>query len=249
LQFFYKKKRLSALKRLMCCIFRLFLIFVTQKLFEMMIKQTLLVFFIVLACGFYVNSFGQKTISIMLDNASFEDDTAFSHTPKGWTDCGFAGETPPDVQPNRTFGVVKSAFHDSTYIGMVVRDNGTWEAVGQRLKSPLLKNIKYSFSVYACQSEFYLSKSRATEKDVNYIVPAVIRIWGGNTECDIKELLAQSGGIDFKEWKKLEFTLSPKHNYRYLLIEAYYIRVFKFVYNGNILIDNASAIVPISDKN
>jgi hypothetical protein len=34
LQFFYKKKRLSALKRLTCCIFRLFLIFVTQKLLE-----------------------------------------------------------------------------------------------------------------------------------------------------------------------------------------------------------------------
>jgi hypothetical protein len=214
-----------------------------------MVKRVFIAVLIVIGCGFYTSIFGQKPVIITLENPSFEDDTAFSHTPVGWIDCGFAGESPPDVQPNSAFGVTKPAFHDSTYIGMVVRDNSTWEAVGQRLKSPLLKNVKYTFSVYACQSEFYLSKSRVTDKDINYIVPAVIKIWGGNAECEVKELLAQSGGIDFKEWRKLEFTLSPKHNYRYLLIEAYYIRVFKYVYNGNILIDNASAIVPILDKN
>jgi hypothetical protein len=211
-----------------------------------MLKHTFITYFFV---AFLTSIYGQKPVIIMLENPSFEDDTAFSHTPEGWLDCGFAGESPPDVQPNSVFGVIKPAFHDSTYLGMVVRDNGTWEAVGQRLKSPLLKNIKYSFSIYACQSEFYLSKSRVTEKDINYIVPALIKIWGGNAECEAKELLAQSGGINFKEWKELAFTLSPKQTYRYLLIEAFYIRVSKNAYNGNVLLDNASAIVPILDKN
>jgi hypothetical protein len=249
LQFFYKKKRLSALKRLMCCIFRLFLIFVTQKLLEIMIKQTLLAAFIVLGCGFSESIFGQKLDSIRLQNPSFEDEPSPSHTPDGWFDCGIAGESPPDVQPNGLFGVTQTAFQDTTYVGMVVRDNNTWEGIGQKLKKPLRKNIKYSFSLYACQSEKYVSNSRITENEVNYNTPAVIRIWLGNEECEKKELVAQSDGINFKNWKKVAFTLAPKDNYRYIIIEAYYIRVFKSVYNGNILIDNASAIVPISDKN
>jgi hypothetical protein len=249
LQFFYKKKRLSALKRLTCCIFRLFLILVTQKLLKMMIKQTLLAVIIFLICGFSTSGFGQKVDTIWLKNPSFEDEPSHSHTPDGWFDCGFAGETPTDIQPNGLFGVIQTAFRDSTYVGMVVRDNNTWEAIGQKLKKPLRKNTKYAFSIYACQSEKYVSNSRITEKEVNYSTPAVIRIWLGNVECEKKELVAQSDGINFKNWKKLDFTIAPKDNYRYIIIEAYYIRVFKSVYNGNILIDNASAIVPISDKN
>jgi hypothetical protein len=249
LQFFYKKKRLSALKRLTCCIFRLFLIFVTQKLLKMMIKQTLLVLFTILVSGFSESIFGQKLDTIKLMNPSFEDEPSYSHTPEGWFDCGFAGESPPDVHPNGAFSVTQTAFHDSTYLGMVVRDNNTWEAIGQKLKKPLRKNTKYAFSIYACQSEKYVSNSRVTEKEVNYSTPAVIKIWLGNVECEKKELVAQSDGINFKNWKKLDFTIVPKDSYRYIIIEAYYIRVFKSVYNGNILIDNASAIVPISDKN
>ena len=215
----------------------------------MMLKQTLLAFLIVLGCGFSESIFGQKMDKIRLKNSSFEDDPSPSHTPKDWFDCGFAGESPPDVQPNGLFGVSQTAFHDSTYVGMVVRDNNTWEGIGQKLKKSLRKNIKYSFSVYACQSEKYVSNSRITEKEINYNTPAVIRIWLGNEECEKKELVAQSDGINFKNWKKLDFTITPKNDYRYIVIEVYYIRVFKSVYNGNILIDNASAIVPILDKN
>jgi hypothetical protein len=225
------------------------LIFVTQKLLEIMYKQTLLAFFIILVSGFSESIFGQKLDTIRLVNPSFEDVPSFSHTPEGWFDCGFAGESPPDVHPNGEFGVTQTAFHDSTYLGIVVRDNNTWEAIGQKLKKPLRKNTKYAFSIYACQSEKYVSNSRVTEREVNYSTPSVIRIWLGNEECEKKELVAQSDGINFKSWKKLDFTIAPKDNYRYIIIEAYYIRVFKSVYNGNILIDNASAIVPISDKN
>ncbi len=214
-----------------------------------MVKQTLIAFLIIPVYGLFVPIFGQEAVTIKLKNPSFEDYPSFSHTPERWLDCGFAGESAPDVQPSGAFGCTKPASNGKTYLGLVVRDNGHSEAVGQKLKKPLLKDIKYSFSIYACQSQRYMSMSRLTGDSANYITPAIIKIWGGKSYCDQKQLLAQSQPIDFGDWKKLEFILSPKADYRFFMIEAHYIKVFKFVYNGNVLVDNASDIVPILDKN
>ena len=74
---------------------------------------------------------------IELNNPSFEDFARASKEPRGWYDCGFPGETPPDVQPSGGFEVFKPAYEGRTYLGMVVRDNDTWESVAQRLSRPL----------------------------------------------------------------------------------------------------------------
>lgn len=214
-----------------------------------MVKQTLFAFLIIPVLGFFVPIFGQKAITIKLNNPSFEDYPAAAYTPKGWFDCGFGGESPPDVQPNGSFGVTKPAFHDSTYLGMVVRDNNTWEAVGQQLKTPLLKNVKYSFSLYACRSDTYMSKSQKTGKDANFISPVIIRIWGGDTYCAKLDLLAESKLITSTDWGKIDFILKPKENAQYFMIEAFYKIPTLFPYNGNVLVDNLSDIVPILDKN
>ncbi|HRI59483.1 MAG TPA: hypothetical protein PK228_07160, partial [Saprospiraceae bacterium] len=84
---------------------------------------------------FCLKGWGQKTN--MLSNPSFEDTPKTGEVPVGWYDCGAAMETPPDVQPG-SFGVVSSPYDGNTYLGMVVRDNETWEAVGQQLQQLLL---------------------------------------------------------------------------------------------------------------
>ncbi len=190
----------------------------------------------------------QKPVTIKLDNPSFEDFPQAGHTPQGWFDCGFAEETPPDVQPSGNFQVIKSAAHGSTYLGLVVRDNNTWESVGQRLKSPLLKGVKYSFSLMLARSELYVSQSRLTNRESNYITPAIIRIWGGSSYCSKEEMLAESEAIGNAAFKQVSFRLTPKSNYTYLTIEAFYKTPTLFPYNGNILVDNASDIVPIIEK-
>jgi hypothetical protein len=214
----------------------------------MMLKQTLVFCHLII---FLTPIFGQKVDSIIyLSNPSFEDYPSANHTPKNWLNCGFAGESEPDTQPSGAFNVTKTAYDGKTYVGLVVRDVGTREAIGQKLSKPMIKNIKYSFSVYTCQSKDYEGRSQLTGKETRYREqPAVIKIWGSNNECERKELLAQSEPIDFKDWKKLTFTLAPKADYKYFVMEAFFIKVFKYAYNGNILIDNASAIVPILDKN
>lgn len=188
--------------------------------------------------------FGQKPVIIKLDNPSFEDFPGAAHTPQGWFDCGFAGETPPDVHPNNSFNVNKPAFHGSTYIGMVVRDNNTWEAIGQRLKTPLIKGVTYTFSLYAARSELYMSKSHLTGKDANYITPATVRIHAGTGYCAKEETLEQTEAVSVGIWQKFTFKFTPKATYSYFMIEAFYKVPTLFPYNGNILIDNASDIVP-----
>jgi hypothetical protein len=212
----------------------------------MMLKQTLVTCFLIVLLK---PIFGQKPITIKLDNPSFEDYPSAAQAPDRWKDCGFENESAPDTQPSGTFGVTKKAFDGDTYLGLVVRDNDTWEAVGQKLKTSFIKDTTYSFSLYACRSKIYMSKSQRMMTDANYTTPAVIRIWGGTTACGRDEVLAQSSEIKTHDWQKFDFILKPKADYTYLYIEAYYKNELYPRYNGNILIDNASAIVPILDKN
>ncbi len=181
---------------------------------------------------------------IFLVNASFEDIPKSGEPPTGWSDCGQQTESPPDVQPGH-FSVTKPAQHGNSYLGLVVRDNETWEAVSQRLSRPIEAGKCYNWSLQLCKSEIYMSLSRKTNEQVNYATPAKIRIWGGSGYCNKKELLAESAAIVNSRWLNYDFRLQPKQTHTYIVIEAYYKTPILFFYNGNILIDNAGPITPI----
>jgi outer membrane protein OmpA-like peptidoglycan-associated protein len=204
--------------------------------------------FIAFTLLFTNNILGQKAGVIKLDNPSFEDYPQAGHTPQGWFDCGFASETPPDVQPNAVFKVTKTAMHGSTYLGMVTRDNNTWEAIGQRLKTPLVKGTNYNFSIYAARSEIYLSQSRTTNKDANYTTPIILRIWGGSGFCAKNEMLDETEPISSGTWQKMSFNFTPKSNHTHFMIEVFYKVPTLFPYNGNLLLDNASDITPKEEE-
>lgn len=190
--------------------------------------------------------FGQKDPSpIALQNPSFEDLPKSGQTPKGWYDCGPSAESPPDVQPGH-FSVTKAPSNGESYMGLVVRDNETWEGVSQRLSRPLEVNQCYDFSMDIARSELYLSLSRTTGEQTNYAVPAVLKIWGGMGYCDKKELLAQSSVITNTRWLTYNFRLAPKKgSYTYIIFEAYYKTPIMFPTNGNVLLDNTSVIRPV----
>lgn len=194
------------------------------------------------------NILAQEEGAIFLTNPSFEDLPQHSKPPRGWYDCGFAGESPPDVQPSGEFGVVKPAHDGQTYLGMVVRDNDTWEAISQRLSSPLQKGQCYSFSIYLAQSELYISYSRIpgnSNKEANYITPAKLRIYGGFDYCDKQYMMAETNLIINKRWIEFNFKFEPIDNYTHIIFEAFYKTPTLFPYNGNILLDRASPIEPI----
>jgi outer membrane protein OmpA-like peptidoglycan-associated protein len=208
-------------------------------------KNCLLIFF-----GLFCALIGsaQKESPITLQNPSFEDVPGASHTPIGWFSCGQVMDSPPDVQPggDATFGVSKPANHGSTYIGMVVRDDETWESVGQRLSRPLEKGQCYEFSMDLARSEAYTSQSRLTGLPANFNTPARLIIWGGNGFCDKQEVLFETGVIAHPRWLTYNFRLHPKKgNWSHIMFEAYYRQPTLFPYNGNIMLDNASSIRPI----
>lgn len=185
---------------------------------------------------------GQKENLISFNNPSFEDIPKAGQVPMGWYNCGAAQESPPDVQPG-FFSVVKPASHGSSYLGLVVRDNETWEAVSQRLSKPLERNQCYEFSMDACRSEVYISLSKTTNQEVNYTTPIKLRIWGGNGYCDRAELLFETPLIINNRWLKYDFRVNPqKGNFSYIVFEAFFKTPTPFPYNGNLLLDNLSAI-------
>lgn len=192
---------------------------------------------------------------ITLDNPSFEgvpgEGGNVGKLPEGWYDCGFPGESPPDVHPKQGYGafqVTMKPSHGKTYLGLVARDNDTWEMVSQRFSQPILADSVYNFSIDLCRSQTYVSASRMTNQPMNYATPLTFRIWGGDGYCDRKEILATSPLITNDNWKTYEFQLAPSADFKYIVLEAYYKVPTPFPYNGNLLIDNASNIVLLSAK-
>jgi outer membrane protein OmpA-like peptidoglycan-associated protein len=190
-----------------------------------------------------VAAFAQpKEELIYFANPSFEDLPKCCEAPSAWYDCGKPEESPPDIQPG-SFQVTKTPSHGETYVGLVVRDNETNEGVGQRLSRPLEINNCYEFTLDLCRAELYLSMSRTTGEEVNYATPAKIRVYGGMGYCDRRELLYETPLITTTRWLTYTFRISPKNgSYAYIMIEAFFKTPTLFPYNGNILMDNASAI-------
>lgn len=138
--------------------------------------------------------------------------------------------------------MTKDPMDGRTYLGLVVRDNDTWEMVGQKLSKPLEMGATYSFSLNLCRSLTYVSASRSTSEPVNYSTPAVLRIWGGFEPCNRSEMLATSEPVIDINWKEYQFTLSPSHNFTHIVLEAFYKTPISRPFNGNLLLDNASDI-------
>ncbi|MFZ1516699.1 MAG: OmpA family protein [Saprospiraceae bacterium] len=192
---------------------------------------------------------GQNDTSmIVLINGSFEGTPQCCNPPAAWIDCGFRSETPPDIQPQvpgmePLFKVTKTAYHGSTYLGMVVRENETYERVGQKLSSPLKKGRCYAFSIYLTRSLEYKSASNTGSMELKpFTTPVILRIYGGEGYCNQKELLAESEPVANSDWKRFDFEFKPKSDMAYFELEAFYKTPVLFPYNGNLLLDNASNI-------
>ena len=64
-------------------------------------------------------------------------------------------------------------------------------------------------------------------------------------ECSKRELLAESPLIGNTNWEPFAFKFEPKQTHTHITFEAFYKTPVLFPYNGNILVDNASEIVPM----
>ncbi|HMS67705.1 MAG TPA: OmpA family protein [Saprospiraceae bacterium] len=214
------------------------------------------IIYVIVLLSFAVGN-AQDVEIIQINNGSFEDTPRSGGEKnvdiKGWYDCGvlrFSNETAPDIHPGGFWKNEIKASDGRTYLGLVVRDNDSYEGVAQRLSSPLVSGKCYSMSVNLAKSPQYLSRSRLTSQEQNYTRPAVLRIWGGTGFCNDRELLAESPPVDNNQWQQYDFTFKPRSDYRYILVEAYYKVPVILPYNGHLLVDKLSDIklIPCPDQ-
>ncbi len=171
---------------------------------------------------------------VRFENASFEGDPQDATTPIGWHPCAMG--TTPDILPG-PWGVYQEASEGETYMGLITRDDGTYESVGQRLAKPLEAKSCYTFRVDLAHSLSYSS----------YNAPLRIRIWGGQSRCQKGQLLAESEVIDHQDWESYEFKFTTKIPVNYILLEANFLSVNgEKMKKGNILLDNFTEIRPCS---
>lgn len=173
-----------------------------------------------------------------------------------WTDCGkfnqFFGESPPDIHPNGYWNVETKAIDGQTYLGMVTRDNDTYESVSQKLSSPLYSGNCYTLSLFLARSDLYWSISKLTGDDINFNIPLVVLVWGSKNVCEETELLFQSNVINHESWEQYKLNFRPKNDISFITISAFYdIKYYtRFrAYCGNVLIDGISDITEITCEN
>ncbi len=166
--------------------------------------------------------------NIRLVNPSFEGTPQDATVPTGWMACG--DNSTPDILPG-AWGVYTEASDGKTYLGLITREDGTWEKIAQKLRKPLKANQCYSFSTDLCHSSAY----------DGYNIPVKFQLWGDGRACGRGQLLAETSVIRHGSWKTYHFEFTPKKDLEYILIEARYANGIYFAYKGNLLIDNCSA--------
>jgi outer membrane protein OmpA-like peptidoglycan-associated protein len=218
-------------------------------------KGFFIVFFLVIASSLPLLA----QVTIRLQNPSFEDmprkGTSNMPSIKGWHDCGlskFPSESPPDIHPvvDNAWEVATAPYDGATYLGMVTRANDTYESLSQALPSPIQGGVCYSFTAFLARSSQYKSATSKTQQMgtnelENFVRPAVLLIWGGNYFCDKVELLGESPAISNDTWKRYKFTFQPQKTHKYITIEAFYKTPILEAYNGHVLVDALSDIVPV----
>ena len=196
-------------------------------------KIKLLILLLILAG----KSFGQP---IALWNASFEEDVrSFGYMDRGWYNCGSAQETPPDIQPG-THKIDLPAADGRHYVSMVVRDDNSREIIGQALTKPLQKDSFYILTLSVARSIQMMSATKSSKEIVSFATPVGLKVWGGDSPCDKKQLLAEIPPVIHTEWKAMELDLQPEMEITHIFLEACHKTPNLFPYNGNLLIDNLS---------
>jgi len=171
---------------------------------------------------------GLTSGQIHLRNASFEGDPQDATVPVAWLPCERG--TTPDILPG-FFGVFTEPSEGETFVGLITREDGSWESIAQRLDQPLHGGECYEFSLDLARSTTY----------ADYNQPIKLRVWAGRAKCSKDQLLLETGYIDHINWENYETQFAAESALHYLILEAHY-REGPFSHKGNILIDNISPI-------
>jgi hypothetical protein len=200
-----------------------------------------------------VCSIAAAQLPMPLMNPSFEDISIPGTTAESagheivsswvhWTQEKSTKENSPVLHRNDDVSkyVRQTAWNGDAYLELAVHENNTWQSIGQELYEPLISGKHYSLSLYACLDPEHAARTQVPGKrGVNQGKPVIIRIRGANKFGEPGRVLAQTDPIKTIDWSQYFLDLYPKENYRYLVIEAYYVPGMSLLYEARVLIDNA----------
>ncbi len=182
-----------------------------------------------LICIFSLFFFARSQAQIFLQNPSFEDTPADATTPQGWMPC--APYTTPDIFPGY-WGVYNEATEGETFVGLITREDGSFESISTRLSKNLEAGKCYSFSIDLAHSKTYAGYNGAIK----------LKIYVGAEKCSREQLIYETDIIKHPEWKTYLIEFFPEKDVRYIHIEASYTKK-RFSHKGNMLLDNISPFI------
>ncbi len=180
-----------------------------------------------LICIFSLIFIYSADAQVFLQNPSFEDQPADATTPQGWIPC--APYTTPDIFPGY-WGVYNEPTEGDTFVGLITREDGSYESISARLTEDLEAGLCYNFSIDLAHSKTYAGYNGAIK----------LKIYIGDEKCSTSQLIHETELIEHPEWRNYPIQFYAKDQARYIHIEASYIKRRQ---KGNVLIDNMSPII------
>jgi hypothetical protein len=165
---------------------------------------------------------------IKIVNPSFEDQPSDAMVPKGWLPCEKG--TTPDIFPG-FWGEYKPAADGNTYVGLITREDGTFEAIGQRFSQAIVKNECYELSFKSAHGGLY----------AGYNLPIKLKIYLSKEKCGTDQVIFTSLPINHTSWRKETINFTTKDSYNYIRIEASYPSS-RSTTKGNVFLDQMSHI-------
>ena len=189
-----------------------------------------------------------------MKNPSFEDENNSRqyNGAKHWRDLHHNRETPYSILLVNVarHGVARQCPDGMRYALMVTRANHTWEAMSQKLTSPLKQGTTYQMSIWIAQDPNMVSLDPMTNQLTSFYNPVKLRVWGGKKRYKRHTILTESPVIYHDDWRQYVFTFTPDEDYKYLILEVFYQNgKATEPYYGHVLLDNISDIVTYKPDN
>jgi len=188
--------------------------------------RTYIIYFLI--C-FFTSLTNHAFAQLFVPNPSFEDKPVDATTPVGWYPC--EPYTTPDIFPGY-WGVYNDPSDGNSFIGLITRQDGSFESIAARLNQALTAKECYRMKIDLAHSKTY----------AGYNKPLSIKIWVGTKKCRKGQMIYHSEEIKHSEWKTYNIEFIPTKESQYILIEAFY-KEGRFSHKGNILLDNMSSII------
>jgi len=140
----------------------------------------------------------------------------------------------------KLWNVDKQPYDGSWYTGLVVRDDGSFEVLGQKLKNRLVANKKYLVSLYLCTSTKMTSFSPLSNgQEVSFGKALNVRISIGNS-YKMSRIILETGAVTNEEWMEYTFEIQPDVDVKCFWIESAHLTGYEGAYNGNVFVDMVS---------